>query len=46
MAQLSTDIDRTDRLILHELQLDGRLTRAALAPRVSLSESACLRRVR
>jgi len=46
MAQLSTEIDRTDRLILHELQLDGRLTNAALAQHVSLSESACLRRVR
>src|SRR5262247_1366594 len=46
MAQLSADADRTDRLILHELQLDGRLTNATLAQRVSLSESACLRRVR
>ncbi len=46
MAQSSTDTDRTDRLILHELQLDGRLTNAALAQRASLSESACLRRVR
>jgi DNA-binding Lrp family transcriptional regulator len=46
MAQLSADTDRIDRLILHELQLDGRLTNAALAPRVSLSESACLRRVK
>jgi DNA-binding Lrp family transcriptional regulator len=46
MAQLSADTDRTDRLILHELQLDGRLTNATLAQRVSLSESACLRRVR
>jgi Lrp/AsnC family leucine-responsive transcriptional regulator len=46
VAQLSADIDRIDRLILHELQLDGRLTNAALASRASLSESACLRRVR
>ena len=46
MAQLSADADRTDRLILHELQLDGRLTNATLAQRVNLSESACLRRVR
>jgi len=46
MAQESTSIDRTDRAILHELQQDGRLTNAALAERVSLSESACLRRVR
>jgi Lrp/AsnC family leucine-responsive transcriptional regulator len=46
MAQLSADADRTDRQILHELQLEGRLTNATLAQRVSLSESACLRRVR
>jgi len=46
MAQETTTIDRADRAILHELQLDGRLTNAALAERVSLSESACLRRVR
>jgi len=44
--QDSSYIDRIDRLILHELQLDGRLTNAALADRVALSESACLRRVR
>lgn len=46
MAQVSIETDRVDRLILHELQLDGRLTNAALAATVSLSESACLRRVR
>ena len=46
MAQASIVLDRIDRLILHELQLDGRLTNAALAARASLSESACLRRVR
>ena len=39
-------LDRTDHRILHELQLDGRLSNAALAERVGLSESACLRRVR
>ena len=39
-------LDRIDRLILHELQLDGRLSNAALAQKVNLSESACLRRVR
>lgn len=44
--QESANIDRIDRLILHELQLDGRLSNAALAERVNLSESACLRRVR
>ncbi len=38
--------DRINRAILHELQLDGRLSNSALAERVNLSESACLRRVR
>lgn len=46
MTQLSVDIDRTDRAILHEIQLDAKLSNAALADRVNLSESACLRRVR
>jgi len=40
------EIDRIDRAILHELQLDGRLSNVVLASRVNLSESACLRRVR
>ena len=44
--QDSIDLDRTDRAILHELQLDAKLTNQALAERVSLSESAVLRRVR
>ena len=39
-------LDRTDRAILHELQLDGRLSNVELATRINLSESACLRRVR
>ena len=39
-------LDRLDRGILHELQLDGRLSNTLLAERVNLSESACLRRVR
>lgn len=39
-------LDRTDRAILKALQQDGRITNAALAEKVSLSESACLRRVR
>lgn len=38
--------DKTDRAILHELQLDGRLSNVNLAERVNLSESACLRRVK
>lgn len=40
------DLDRVDRNILHEIQLDGRLSNTALAVRVALSESACLRRTR
>ena len=43
---LSVDQDNINRAILHELQLDGRLSNSALAERVNLSESACLRRVR
>ncbi|HEU4484691.1 MAG TPA: Lrp/AsnC family transcriptional regulator [Povalibacter sp.] len=39
-------LDRFDRAILQTLQLDGRISNSALAERVSLSESACLRRVR
>ncbi len=35
-----------DRMILHELQRDGRLSNVALADRVHLSPSACLRRVK
>jgi DNA-binding Lrp family transcriptional regulator len=39
-------MDRIDKAILHELQTDAKLTNSALAERVNLSESACLRRVR
>ena len=39
-------MDSTDIAILHELQLDGRLTNQDLADRVGLSPSPCLRRVR
>jgi Lrp/AsnC family leucine-responsive transcriptional regulator len=39
-------LDRYDRSIVHVLQLDGRITNSQLAETVSLSESACLRRVR
>ncbi len=39
-------LDRADRRILRELQLDAKLSNAALAVRVGLSESASLRRVR
>lgn len=40
------ELDRYDRAILRHLQEDARITNAALAEKVSLSESACLRRVR
>lgn len=38
-------MDRIDENILHELRRDGRLSNLALAERVGLSPSACLRRV-
>lgn len=46
MTQDSSNLDRIDRSILHEIQLDAKLSNSALAARVGLSESACLRRVR
>jgi DNA-binding Lrp family transcriptional regulator len=39
-------LDRFDRQILAALQKDGRISNVQLAGQVSLSESACLRRVR
>lgn len=39
-------IDKYDRAILSALQKDGRISNVDLAGGVSLSESACLRRVR
>ena len=39
-------LDRIDRVILAELQRNGRLSNRELAEHVHLSESACLRRVR
>ncbi|MFP5322580.1 MAG: Lrp/AsnC family transcriptional regulator [Acidimicrobiia bacterium] len=39
-------LDATNRAILNVLQEDGRISNAALAARVNLSPSACLRRVR
>jgi len=39
-------LDKTDRKILNELRLNGRIANAELAARVGLSESACLRRVK
>lgn len=41
----AAELDRTDLLLLAELQRNGRLTNADLAERIHLSASACLRRV-
>ncbi|MEQ8486417.1 MAG: Lrp/AsnC family transcriptional regulator [Pseudomonadales bacterium] len=46
MTQDYVALDRIDRSILHELQLNAKLSNQALAAEVNLSESACLRRVR
>ncbi len=46
MTQDSRKLDRTDRVILHELQTDARLSNAGLAEKINLSESACFRRVK
>lgn len=40
-----SDMDQIDHKILQELARDGRLSNLALAERVGLSPSACLRRV-
>ena len=40
-----SDLDATDARILHLLQRDGRISNAELAERISLSPSACHRRV-
>jgi Lrp/AsnC family leucine-responsive transcriptional regulator len=42
----ATSFTRTDRRLLDLLQRDGNLTNLELAEKVSLSPSACLRRVR
>jgi DNA-binding Lrp family transcriptional regulator len=39
-------LDAIDRLILDQLQVNGKLTNVELAQRVHLSPSACLRRVK
>ena len=41
-----TTLDEIDRRIIHELQLNARMTNQELADRVGLSPSPCLRRVR
>lgn len=45
-VQLFIAMDAVDRAILHELQREGRLPNVALADRVHLSPSACLRRLK
>ena len=39
------DLDTINHKILHELEVDGRISNTDLASRVGLSPSACLRRV-
>lgn len=41
----NTELDRTDRRILNLLQADGRMTNAAVAEKIGLAPSTCLRRV-
>ncbi|RKP54617.1 Lrp/AsnC family transcriptional regulator [Pararobbsia silviterrae] len=41
-----SDLDRTDRAILAEIQRDGRISNARLAERVGLSETPCARRLK
>ncbi|NDY90516.1 Lrp/AsnC family transcriptional regulator [Ideonella livida] len=43
---LPPQFDAIDRLILEELQVDGKLSNVELAQRIHLSPSACLRRVK
>lgn len=40
------ELDRTDRRILKELQVNGRISNQELAEKVGLSPSPCLRRVK
>ena len=42
----SRPLDRSERAILRELQLDGRMANAKLAARIGLSESPTFRRVK
>lgn len=43
---MTDQLDRLDRLLMEELQLNARLTMAELSERVALSPSACWRRVK
>lgn len=44
-ADVSAELDRTDKTILRQLQRDASLSNVALAEKVHLSPPACLRRV-
>jgi DNA-binding Lrp family transcriptional regulator len=46
MTQIMPSLDDADLRILRALRQDGRITNAALADAVGLSQSACLRRLR
>ena len=43
---MSIRLDETDRAILQELQMNGRMTNVELAKRIGMSAPPCLRRVR
>ena len=43
---MTESLDKTDRRILHELQVNGRLSNLELSERIGLSPSPCARRVR
>lgn len=43
---IAANLDRTDWLILKELQANGRMTNVELARRIGISSPPCLRRVR
>jgi Lrp/AsnC family leucine-responsive transcriptional regulator len=45
-TRIELDLDRTDRQILEELQLNGRIAVAELARRVHLSPTPCVERIR
>ena len=42
---MTTDLDETDKAIIRELQVDGRMSYAQLAPMVGMSEAAVRQRV-
>ena len=42
----NSDLDKPNRVILRELQRDGRISNVELAGRAGISESPCFRRVR